>query len=198
MKKITGSFAIDGETNWKAVRAFFITQTSANSDVDSLNSVARRFNVSNAALSRMAGKIDANGKTWWDYRAEFVERKLIDDNADKIKDLVKSVEKTKNILSGMKTVVSIEFLEAMKDPVKRKRFYEKLKMKDIVSLLNVEAAITDKLIDYNKQGLNRKGTKIILSIDKPLEEMSPEEIDEFISKAESFDFEDTEFKVLED
>ena len=185
--------------NWGLIRAYFVTQTmSNNSDAETLNSVAKRFNISNAALSKVAGNPDKTGKTWYDYRNEFVQSKAGDDNADKIRGIISKIEKNRNFISVVNSVVNKEVIEALKDPETKRKFIAKLKPKDILDMNKYEMELNSKLIDYTKQGLTNKGTSIILNVDKPLEEMTVDELDKLINKVETFGFDDAEYSVIEE
>lgn len=187
------------QTNWNLIRTYFITQTgSARGEAESINAVAKRFNVSAAALSKMANSPNKLNKTWHDLRTEFLEKNAINNNSEKLSALVSKFEKTRDIFSLVNSTIFKELLNTLKDDESRKRFIKSLKPKDILEFSKYENELNSKIIEYTKQGLTKKGTSIVLNIDKPYEEMSIEEIDQLISKTENFSFENTEYTVIEE
>lgn len=185
------------QINWQQIRTYFITQTSNTEDRElSISAMAKRFGVSNVALAKMANKFDDTNRTWWDYRDEFVSKKVIDDGAEKIKGLVDNTKKTAGALKAYKNVILGELMKTFKDERSRKKFFDKMRPKDILELLKLESELNDKLIGYTRRGLDSDNAKIILKINKPLDEMNLAELDEFSKKLENFDFEEAEYEVL--
>lgn len=187
------------EINWDQVRLYFITQTAnVVGDKETLRSVAERFNIDVAGLSRKARVVDENKKNWYDYRNDFIKKSMVESGTEKIDTVVKSINTTKKILDVLKLGAVNELKRLMQNEDEKTKYFKKMSVRDLMSILKIDNDVNLRLLEIYKSGINKKGMKINLIVKKDPSEMTDEELESFNKKIETFDFKEGEYEIVEE